>query len=73
MMKLYGKYSTATTWRHMVKNIEDLVPCKQKQNQMMPKKRSDRQNKNACIRLKYCMKKYATLGCRRRTTIHFSG
>ena len=72
MMKLYGKYSTATTWRYMVKNIEDLAPCKQKQNQMIPKKRADSQNKNACIRLKYCMKKWATLACR-RTTIHFSG
>ena len=45
-MKSYGQYSKATICRHMVQNIGDLVPDKQKQNQGRPTKLSDRQKRN---------------------------
>ena len=51
-MKSYGKYSKATICRHMVKNIGDLVPDKQKQNQGRPTKFSDRQKRKILRRAK---------------------
>ena len=45
-MKSFGKYSKATICRHRVKNIDDLVPDKRKQNQGRPTKLWDRQKRN---------------------------
>ena len=64
-MKSYGKYSKATIWRHMVKNIGDLVPDKRKQNQGRPTKLSDKQKRNILCQAKVLLEEVGNLSVKR--------
>ena len=71
-MKFYGKYSGAAIFRHMIKNIGDLVPGKQKQTQGMSKNVRTGKRRKLYFKLKYFMKKWGTLVCSHASR-YFSG